>query len=509
MIRAQREARALRAADRDSYTLCMGARSFTNRAMIFAPSIQLFDSGAATAPKEIPEYKWIHCANEGLYKGHHQGEFNLTRATFDAFVRNFRDDPQYRVGSLDVIVANDNADPSPKTYTGGIRPVIQFDYEHASEMPSWEGSIPTSGAPAVGWALDVCVRNGPDGKAQLWAFGKLGAQIRRQIGDDEYRSVSIAFTLEGVHWQSGERIGPVLTSIAFTNHPFMRDLESLAAANRQTSAEPRGSVKRSTDPNQDPSEAPDSGTSSQPTGATTMAEELRERVCKSLGIRTLVDDSAVAAAVEEAAGSAGDLKGLLESLGVQNPADAMKVIPELKSAREKLAGLLSELDALLQQDASADAAVAQTDVGAAMKAQGFVGEGAKKALGAFREKCVSEEIKKAGDEPTLSVIRAARAAGRAHFLKEYGIKDGAADDKLTLTRTFAAGKGGAQVQPPALAADDREDGQVIDLRGLSGANTIEKLITHLSKTEAGFDKLPIDRKIKRASELKSTAQFTQ
>lgn len=477
--------------------------------MIFAPSIQLFDAGAAPPTKEIPEYKWIHCANEGLYKGHHQGEFNLTRATFEAFVRNFRDDPQYRVGELDVVVANDNADPSPKTYTGGIRPVIQFDYEHASEMPSWEGTIPTSGAPAVGWALDVCVRNGPDGKAQLWAFGKLGAQIRRQIGSDEYRSVSIAFTLEGVHWMSGERIGPVLTSIAFTNHPFMRDLESLAAANRGTSAPARGSVKPTTDPNQDPSEAPDSGTSSQPTGATTMADELRERICKTLGIRTLVDDAAVGAAVDEVASSAGDLKGLLEALGVQKPEDAMKVIPELRSARDKIASLLSELDALLQQDATADAAVAQTDIGAAMKAQGFVGDGAKKALGAFREKCVSDEIKKAGAEPTLSVIRAARASGRALFLKEYGIKDGAADDKLTLTRTFAAGKGGAQVQPPPLAADDREDANVIDLRGIPGANTTEKLIVHLTKTEAGFDKLPYPTKIQRATEIKRTAQLTQ
>jgi hypothetical protein len=495
----------------------MGERSFTNRAMIFAPAIQLFDSGAATPPKVIPEYRWIHCASEGLYKGHHQGEFNLTRATFTAFVRNFRDDPQYLAGKLDVIVGSDNpadgaAAPNAKTYTGGVRPVIQFDYEHASEMPSWEGSIPTSGAPAAGWVLDVCVRDAPDGKAQLWAFGKLGEQIRGQIGRDEYRSVSIAFTLEGVHWVTGAPIGPVLTSIAFTNHPFMRDLESLAAANRGTSAEPRGSVKPTADPKRDPPEAPGAG-NSLPTGATTMAEELRERVCKALGIRAAVDDSAVADAVDEVAGSAGDLKSLLESLGVANPADAMKVIPELKSAREKIASLLSELDALLQQDTAADAAIAQVDVGAAMKAQGFAGEGAKKALGAYREKCVGDELKKAsaalkpGEVLSLSAHRAARTAGRKHFLTEYGIKDGASDDKLQLTRTLVAGKGDAQVQPPLPAED--QDGTIIDLRGIAGANTTEKLCTYLSKNEAGFDKLPWERKIKRASELKRTAQLTQ
>lgn len=486
--------------------------TYTNRAMLFAPSIQLFDSGAPPA-KVVSEHRWIHCANEGIYRGHHQGEFNLTRAVFEAFVRNFRDDPQYKAGALDVVIASGtDADPTPKTYTGGVRPVIQFDYEHASEMPSFEGTIPTSGAPACGWALDVCVRNGPDGKAQLWAFGKLGEQIRGQIGRDEYRSVSIAFTLEGVHWLTGKPIGPVLTSIAFTNHPFMRDLEPLAAANRGTSAPARGSVKPTADPNRDPSEAPDVGTS-QPTGAT-MAEELRERICKSLGIRLLVDDAAVADAVNDAASSAGDLKSLLESLGVANPADAMKVIPELKSARDKLASLLGELDALLQQDTTADAAIAQADVGAAMKAGGFQGEGAKKALGAFREKCLSDELKKAtaglkpDEKPALSVMRASRAAGRAHFLKEYGIKEGAADDKLQLTRTLVAGKDGAQVQPP-LAAEDRTDGTVIDLRGMTGANTTEKLCSYLTKHEAGFDKLSWERKIKRASELKRSAQLTQ
>jgi hypothetical protein len=502
----------LRGVERGSYTLGMGDRTFINRAMLFAPSIQLFDAGAP--PKTVAEFKWIHCANEGLYKGHHQGEFNLTRATFEAFVRNFRDDPQYLAGALDVVVASDAADATSKTYTGGVRPVIQFDYEHASEMPSWEGTIPTSGAPAAGWVLDVCVRSAPDGKAQLWAFGKLGEQIRGQIGRDEYRSVSIAFTLEGVHWVTAAPIGPVLTSIAFTNHPFMRDLEPLAAANRGTSAPARGSVKRTADPQRDPSEAPDSGRTTQPTGGT-MAEELRERLCKTLGIRTAVDDNAVAAAVDEVAGSAGDLKGLLEALGVAKPEDAMKVIPELRSAREKIASLLSELDALLQQDVAADAAVAQTDVGAAMKAAGFQGEGAKKALGAYREKCMSEELKKAttklaaGEVPTLSVIRAARSAGRAHFLKEYGIKDGAADEKLSLTRPLVAGKGGAQFEPPPLAADDRGDGSTIDLRGLSGANITEKLITYLTKAEPGFEKLPYERKIKRASELKRTAQLTQ
>jgi hypothetical protein len=489
----------------------MAERAFLNRATFFGVSILLFDAGET--PKEIPKYRWVHLANEGLYKGHHQGEFNLTRLVFEAFIRNLREDPQYLAGKLDG--ADVSADGAAKVYTGGIRPVLQYDYEHASEMPGSEGSIPASGAPAMGWVLDLAVRSAPNGKAQLWAFTELGDQIRGQICRNEYRWVSIAFTTKGVHWVTGLPVGPVLTSVAFTNHNFMRDLESLAAANRGASAAEPVSVQPTSDPSLDPAGGARREANSQPVAGALMADELRERICKRLSIRLAVDDAAVADAVDEAATGAGDLKSLLEALGVPNPADAMKVLPALKSAREKLASLLTELDSLMAQDAVTDAAVGVGDVGAAMKAQGFVGEGAKKALGAYRAACVADETKKLTDalkpEETLSLSarREAREKGRQHFLREYGIKDGGAH--VHLSTPLVATKGGAQLTPPVLPIDDRADGgaEVIDLRGVKGANTIEKIVTHLKKTEPGFDKLGIAAQIGRASHLRRTAQLTQ
>lgn len=458
-----------------------------NCARFFAPAIQLSLAEVGEAPKEIPEFKWIHCCNEGDYQGHHQGPFQMTRAVFDSFVKNLREDPQYKAGTL--------ALSDGKTHTGGVHPVIQFDYEHASEMPPWEGAIAQSGAPAPGWVLDVEVRQSSDGKAQLWAFAQLGEKVREQIRRNEYRSVSIAFTLEGVHWVSNENIGPMLTSIAFTNHPFMRDLLPVAAR-RGGSHDPR-SVNRS-----QPEEAP--GSPSTNPKENDMSEQLHARICKVLNVKLLQED-AVVDAVAEAASGAGDLTSLLEALGVAGAADAMKVIPELRAAQSRLQSLMAELDSLMQQDMQQDQAIAEADVAAAMSAQRYQGDGAKRALVAYRKQLVTEEIAKLskdGAEATLSQKRAARTEARKRFLSEYGITDPA---KVNLTRSVAAGPNGQQLKPGesrSIAVGD-DAAQTIDLTGLEGRNTTEKLIAYCCKNTKGFSALPLETQIARVANLRS------
>jgi hypothetical protein len=456
-----------------------------------------------TPQREVPEYKWIHCANEGEYLGHHQGPFELTRQVFETFVRNFREDPQYRAGKLELA--------DGQTHTGGVQPVIQFDYEHASEMPPWEGSIPREGAPACAWALEVAIRNGADGKAQLWAFAHLLRGLRAQIAEGAQRFVSIAFTLDGVHWITGKPIGPCLTSIAITNHPYMRDLTPLAAAARAASAGAAAGLK----PSGSSSEAP--GGRIKGTGASMNAEEqltaLRARLCKGLNIRTLATDDEIAGAVDEAVKKGSDLESLLEAMGVANAGEALKTVPVLREARDKLAGYVSQIDELLQAQAAADAEVAPQEVGAAMSAAKMTGEGAKKALSVMRDHCIATEVEKlerskpAGQKPTATEIMAARKTGREVFLREYGVTDPA---KVMLTRTLAAGPGDTQVAPPKTLQIDSsgsDDGPQIDLRSFKG-NTVQRLMQHLSKTEGKkFDDLPLERRIERASVLKHTAQL--
>lgn len=110
-----------------------------------------------------------------------------------------------------------------------MKQVIPFDFEHASELAATQGSIPGSGAPAPAWALELEVRDGARGEAQLWAYAKLGERIRSYMADDEYRHVSIAFSLDAIDPTSGRAVGPRLSSIAFTNHPFLRGLTPIAA----------------------------------------------------------------------------------------------------------------------------------------------------------------------------------------------------------------------------------------------------------------------------------------
>jgi hypothetical protein len=248
-----------------------------------------------------------------------------------------------------------------------------------------------------------------------------------------------------------------------------------------------------------------------------MENVLRERVCKALKINLAATDEQVGEAVEEAASSGGSLKSLLESLGVKDVDGALKTLPELRSAREQLASLLAELDALLTQEVAADAGVAKVDIGAAAKAAGLSGDGASKALGAYRDTLMATEVAKAekalkpGEKLKLSDWRAARTAGRGKFLAEYGVKS---IEHAHLSTTIVAGKGGAQYEPPQtgkpLAISDRTEDATgaIDLRGVSGNNPTERLITHLRKSESGFEKLPWEQQVQRAAELRTSRQLT-
>jgi hypothetical protein len=162
---------------------------------------------------KVPEFKWLHVASEGEFAGHVDGEFTLDRDVFNQFVQNFRSDPRYRSDRDGV----------------GNQPVIPFDFEHASELSATSGTIPTSGSPAPAWALEVEVREGDDG-AELWTYAKLGELIRGYIENDEYRHVSIAFALDAVDPITGKPIGARLSSIAFTNSPYLRNLRPLQIA---------------------------------------------------------------------------------------------------------------------------------------------------------------------------------------------------------------------------------------------------------------------------------------
>jgi hypothetical protein len=486
------------------------ARPIKNWATFFADGLVFLDAEPAspandTAPpapitaKDVPRFKWIHCATEGNYKGHHQGAFDFTPEVLATFVKNFRASPQYKPGKLEL---------GGQAITVGTEPVIQFDYEHASEMPPWEGTIPESGAPAPAWAVDVATRLA-DGKVQLWALADLGeaidsTSIRHYIATRKYRWVSIAFTLAARHWITADPIGPLLTSIAFTNHPYMQDLEPLAAANRVTSQPARGVARSASE-----SSGAHDGTQSSRTGGARMDDKLRERICHALKIQTLANDEQVGAAVEESAGAGSKLQSLVSALGEVDYAAAMKVVPELKTARDNAKSLLDELNGLLGQAQAADAAIAPIDVGAAMRACNYKGTGAETALLAHRKSLIETEVstiekaKKPGERLSAAELATAREAGRQAFLKAHGVSDQA---HAHLGTSLVAGPHGVQLSPPVTGkpltlTDTNGSAATIDLRGLVGLTVIDRMCTHLRKAEPGFDKLPWVRQVERASNV--------
>lgn len=483
---------------------------------LFGQARPLSESIEHLAGTPIPKYKWIHVASEGMYRGHWQGAFNLTREVFDAFVRNLHQHPQFKQGTLKL---------GDDEVTCGVRDVIQFDYEHASEMHASEGSIPERGAPAPAWVCDVQVRNAPDGSAQLWALGDLGAQIRGQMERNEYRFVSIAFDLEHSNWKTGDDQGPTLTSIAFTNHPFLQDLESYAAANRRPGQTPGDRLQPTASGNEAPVDTPPQGKGSDDmnAGANADLERFRTKVCSALSIRTTLADEAVVDAATEAAASGGGLKAILEGLGVKDAGNALKVIPELMAARGKLAETVAELDALLQGQAAQDEAMGAGDVAAVMSAKRWTDEALKRPLLADRTSRMNtaeaEANKKAGGKATGPERIKARQGAREEFLKDHGVSNPATGgvDTSHLTTPIAAGKGGVQLsvvtpQPGArvLPPEDGaagDGGEVIDLRAIKGANPFDRVLRYLSSKDASFDKLPHFQRCSRAAAFQSSNQI--
>lgn len=159
---------------------------------------------------ERPNPDWIQIAAEGEYKGHHSGRaFRLDGKAFDEIVRNFRSHPSY--------------------VEGGAADVIAFDFHHASELDPTSGSIPTEGAPAQAWARELRVQEGPKG-LELWALTNFLEPMATYRRENRYRWTSVAISPNQRHPMTGENIGWYMSSVAFTNDPFIQGMVPLAAS---------------------------------------------------------------------------------------------------------------------------------------------------------------------------------------------------------------------------------------------------------------------------------------
>lgn len=170
---------------------------------------------AVESESNLEEPIWIQVARSGKWRGHPAMplvEFN--EEFFGALIANFRRNPAYKAG------------PDGR----GSEPVIPFDYEHASEAEATEGTVPQSGTPAPAWVLELETRSAKDGSVELWALTELGDKAREQVKAKEYRWTSVAVWPNAIDPESGKHIGPLLTSVALTNRPFIKGMAPIAAS---------------------------------------------------------------------------------------------------------------------------------------------------------------------------------------------------------------------------------------------------------------------------------------
>lgn len=163
-----------------------------------------------------PDATWVQVASEGQFKGYAGGtkSFTFDAGVFGRIVDNFRRHPSYKKGPDGV----------------GCEDIIAWDFHHASEMMPTDGSIPTSGAPAQAWIRELAIRQNPENQqTELWALTNWLEPAKTYVREGRYKWASVSVVFDAIDAKSAQNIGPILTSVALTNQPFIEGMQKLAA----------------------------------------------------------------------------------------------------------------------------------------------------------------------------------------------------------------------------------------------------------------------------------------
>lgn len=194
------------------------ARRFLSR--LIGESVKL---DASTTQKlatgEGEETSWIQVARVGSWAGHSAGPFQFTTKVFDDLIRNLRAHPSFQLG--------------PDGY--GCADVVPFDFHHASERPASEVAV--TGAPAQAWGQDLEMRTGADGVVQLWCKTRFLPLAKGYAKGDQYKWTSVAVWPNAPDPVTGKDVGWYMSSIAFTNDPFIQGMEPIAATRASVAAQ--------------------------------------------------------------------------------------------------------------------------------------------------------------------------------------------------------------------------------------------------------------------------------
>lgn len=134
----------------------------------------------------------VEVLRTGQFNHPWSGEFKITRATLDDFVRNF---------------------------DSGVRRVeLAVDYGHAAF------------AEAAGWITSLSVNDNGDGSASLLMGVQWTPKAAKMLRDREYRYLSAEFAERWTDEESGHTYNNVLFGAGLTNRPFVKDMAPVAAS---------------------------------------------------------------------------------------------------------------------------------------------------------------------------------------------------------------------------------------------------------------------------------------
>lgn len=411
----------------------------------------------AAEPGEEP--KWIQVAAEGEYRGHHTGVFKLDAAVFEQVIANFRAHPAYRADDDGV----------------GCEDVIPFDWRHASEDAP--GDIHAQAAHA--WARELEVRRGADGKLQLWALTRFLEHTRQLIKQHRIKWTSVALWPEAKDPRSGANVGWYLSSIAFTNDPFIQGMVPVAAARAASHQEP-------------------------------VMNRFLQLAAAHLKLSNDIahDEEKVGAAVVKCAAdytsALQTLSALEDQLGTKDPKELLKKLSDLFMVRAKLDEVLPQLEQMKEQQAAAEEQAMAAEVDSAIAA-GRARSVDRSALLFFR-KHNPEGFKATYTPPPAPVAHLTQAIATpapAPAAPAAPTWTGPLAQMHTLSRT------GAPALPQPAPGTPPE---VINLDAYEGRNAYEKAMSYVRSTEGGkklsFDQVHEKAGLVLASLKRPTARLT-
>jgi len=174
------------------------------------PGILLDLAAIGASPAE--KLSWVQIARTGRWRGYRAGPIEFTDDYFRILQTNLRNNPSYHKGADGF----------------GDADVVPYDFDHGSE----DGSpSQVEGDPAASWITDVDLRAGANGgPTELWALTRFLEPARTYILGGRYKWTSVGIWPNAIDPVTAKDLGPMLTSVAFTNKPFITGMQPIQIA---------------------------------------------------------------------------------------------------------------------------------------------------------------------------------------------------------------------------------------------------------------------------------------